>query len=437
MQDLLSRLGTLDAKIDSLPLEQIARDTGFTKRSARKAGARQWLRAICLLSVLPTRSFRAFGWLLGLIEGDSHSKQNVGKRMTSSFNRFLQEILERLAARLVGPNVRVDPALKAFNRVIVQDSTVIGLPSHLADSFPGASNQTGKAISGMRVQAFFDLLSERCLGFSIGPFTRNDQKASGDILQVARPGDLVLRDLGYSSLRIFAGMREAGIDFISRLKYGTHLFDKTGAPFDLLAELQRFGKVDIEVYVGAAAKVPVRLVAVPVPEAVAAERRRKARANRDRRTNPSAEHMRLLGWTILVTTVPAEQLSPDDLAGIYGLRWRIETLFKAWKSCFRIGKIPSYASAPFAAALVLAGLLYVAVFQCLFQRLQRQEPANQQSLSPLKLASLIENLASIELQSIIQKLPDDRLINLTLYHCRYDRRKRKHYYQILADLSLG
>jgi len=437
MQDLLSRLGTLDAKIDHLPLEQIARDTGFARRSPRKAGARQWLRAICLLSVLPTRSFRTLGWLLGLIEGDSHSKQNVGKRMNPSFNRFLQEILERLAARLVGPTVRVDSALKAFNRVIVQDSTVIGLPSHLADSFPGASNQTGKAISGMRVQAFFDLLSERCLGFSIGPFTRNDQKASGDILRIACPGDLVLRDLGYSSLRIFAGMREAGIDFISRLKYGTHLFDKTGVPFDLLAELKRFGKADIEVYVGAAAKVPVRLVAVPVPEAVAAERRRKARANRDRRTNPSAEHMRLLGWTILVTTVPAEQFSPDDLAGIYGLRWRIETLFKAWKSCFRIGKIPPYASAPFAAALVLAGLLYVAVFQCLFQALQRQEPANQQSLSPLKLASLVENLASIELQSIIQKLPDDRLINLTLYHCRYDRRKRKHYYQILADLSLG
>ena len=149
MQDLLSRLGTLDANIDPLPLEQIARDTGFARRSPRKAGARQWLRAICLLSVLPTRSFRAF----------------------------------------------------------------------------------------------FDLLSERCLGFSIGPFTRNDQKASGDILRVARPGDLVLRDLGYSSLRIFAGMREAGIDFISRLKYGTHLFDKTGAPFDLLrSEERRVGK---------------------------------------------------------------------------------------------------------------------------------------------------------------------------------------------------
>jgi hypothetical protein len=141
----------LDAKIDSLPLEKIARDTGFVRRSPRKAGARQWLRAICLLSVLPTRSFRAFGWLLGLIEGDCHSKQNVGKRIGSGFNSFLKEALQKLAAQLVGPKISSDPALKTFERIIVQDSTVIGLPARLAEIFPGARNQTGKTISSMRI----------------------------------------------------------------------------------------------------------------------------------------------------------------------------------------------------------------------------------------------------------------------------------------------
>lgn len=437
MQDLFSRLGTLDAKIAPLPINQVACDTGFVRRSPRKAGAKQWLQAICLLSVLPARSLRTFGWLLGLIEGKSHSKQNVGKRINTGFNRFLQEVLEQLAARLVGPGMRVDAALRAFDRVIVQDSTIIGLPGHLADSFPGAGNQTGRPISGMRVQAFFDLLSESCLEFSIGPFTRNDQKASADILQVARPGDLVVRDLGYSSLQVFGRMREAGIDFLSRLKYGTLVFDENGEPFDLLAKLQRSGKLDIHVYAGAEARVPVRLVAVPVPEAVAAERRRKARVNRDRRTNPSAEHMRLLGWTILITTVSPEQLSADALVRTYGLRWRIETLFKAWKSCFRLGDIPSYASAAFVCALVLAGLLYVVVFQCLFQTLQRKDTPGRPRLSPLKLASLIENLAAIELNSILEGLSEELLTSLTLYHCRYERRTRNNYYQMLANLSLG
>lgn len=127
MQDLLSRLGTLDSKIDSLPLDQISRSTGFVRRTTRKAGARQWLRTICLLTTLPARSFRTFGWLLGLLEGDTHSRQNVAKRMHAGFERFLREVLERIVASLVVPPGRADPAFKAFGRVIVQDSTIIGL----------------------------------------------------------------------------------------------------------------------------------------------------------------------------------------------------------------------------------------------------------------------------------------------------------------------
>ncbi len=437
MQDLLSRLGTLDSKIDPLPLEQIARTAGFVKRSPRKADARQWLRAICLLSVLPARSFRTLGWLLGLIEGSCHSKQNVGKRINDGFICFLQQVLELFTARLAGANLQIDHALKVFDRIIVQDSTVIGLPAHLARHFPGASNQTGKPIAGMRVQAFFDLLSESCLWFSIAPFTRNDQRASADILEVARPGDLVVRDLGYSSLQVFEHMQAAGIDFLSRLKYGTLLFDKNGEPLDLLHELQKSGRLDVPVHIGAKTRVPVRVVAVPVPETVAAERRRKARNNRDRRTNPSKDRMRLLGWTILITTVQAELLAADLLVRAYGLRWRIETLFKAWKSHFRLGRIPACASAAFVCALILAGLLYVAVFQCLFQTLQRKEHSTQLPLSPLKLASLVQNLAAIELNSCLENLPDGSLMAITLYHCKYDRRQRINYYQQLANFALG
>lgn len=439
MQDLLSRLRTLDANIEHLPINQMARDAGFVKRSPRKAGARQWLRAICLLTALPNRSFRSLGWLLGLIQANCHSKQNVGKRINHCFNTFIQEVLQKVAARLVSNPIAIkaDPALKIFNRIIVQDSTIIGLPAHLAEAFPGSKNQTGKKTAGMRVQAFFDLLSESCLRFSISPFTSNDQKASADILQIALPGDLVLRDLGYSSLTTFGLMKQAGIDFLTRLRYGTRIFRKNGDSFDLLDELKDFGHLDIEVLVGAQTKLPVRLIAVTVPESVAAQRRRKARSDRDRRRNLSKEHLRLLGWTVLITTVTKQKLSADKLIRMYGLRWRIETLFKAWKSCFSFGHIPAYASAAFVSALVFARLLYVAVFQCLFQTLQREDSDKDKTVSPQKLASLIENLSAMELYSLIKAVPEDLFIATTLYHCRYDQRKRKHYYQILNDLSLG
>jgi len=438
MQDLLSRMGTLDSKIDSLPLDEIARDTGFVRRSARKAEARHWLRAICLLTSLSTRSFRTLGWVLGLLEGDNHSKQNVGKRMHAGFERFLREVLGRVAANLVKEPKRADPALKAFGRVIVQDSTVIGLPARLADRFPGANNQTGKPSAGMRIQAFFDLLSESCLEFSISAFTRNDQKASADILDVARPGDLVIRDLGYSSLCVFLLLIQAGVHFLSRLKYGTHVFDAYGEPVDLLALLKREGSLDMQAYIGAEARVPVRLVAVPVPDAVAAQRRRKARSNRDRRTNPSTEYMRLLGWTILITTVSPDQLDTRALVKAYGLRWRIETLFKAWKSHFRFGTVPAFASSTFVCALVLAGLMRVAVFQCVFQTMSYRNCGGAPHLSPMKLASILQILAAMELQTIIDSIDTRKLLDMTIYHCRYDRRrKRRNYYQILENFFLG
>ncbi|TVP82643.1 MAG: IS4 family transposase [Puniceicoccaceae bacterium] len=437
MQDLLSRLGTLDSKIGSLSLEKIARRTGFFRRSARKADARQWLRTICMLSALPARSYRTFGWLMGLIDGSSHSRQNIGKRMHVGFEHFLKDVLGQVVSNLVAPVKPVDPTFKSFGRVILQDSTIIGLPARMAKRFPGSANQSGKPIAGMRIQAFFDLLSESCLGFSTSPFIRNDQKASADILDLAQAGDLVVRDLGYSSLAVFHRLKQAGVHLLSRLKHGTCIFDQDGNQLNLLKRLQRAGSLDTLVYIGSEARLPIRLIAVPVPEAVAAERRRKARLNRDRRLNASEEKMRLLGWQILITTVPPSRLSSDQIVKLYALRWRIETLFKAWKSHFHFGAVPTHASVTFVYALVLGGLLYVAVFQCLFQTLRHRHTDDQSHLSPLKLASILQNLAAIELKAIIDDIPTDNLWELTSYHCRYDKRKRPNHFQIVEDLSLG
>jgi len=436
MQDLLSRLDAMESKFGELPLERIARDTGFVRRSPRKADQKQWLRAICLLAKLPAKSFRTFAWLLGLIEGQRVSKQNVAKRMHAGFERFLEETTRRVIGKLsCPPSLDPDPALSSFKRIIVQDSTVVPLPGHLAGRFPGSSNQSGKPISSIRVQAFVDLLSERCLAFGISAFTRNDQRASADILDLVRAGDLVLRDLGYSSLKVFRQLTEQGAHLISRFKHGTVLFDCDGQPINLLARLKRYGHLDMPVLVGQEARVPLRLIVLPVSEAVAAERRRKARLNRDRRANPSHEHMKLLGWQIFITSIPSSQANAKTLARIYSLRWRIETIFKAWKSHFRFGVLPRYAPAAFVCSLMFATLLCVAIFQCVFQVLGHRHNHFKAHISPLKLASLIRNLQAIELQRIIDSVDEDKLLDLTLYHCLYDKRSRPNYFQVFSNLS--
>jgi len=63
-------------------------------------------------------------------------------------------------------------------------------------------------------------------------------------------------------------------------------------------------------YVGAHQRVAVRLVAVRVPEAIVNERRRKARAQAQKRGyTPSQTYLALLAWNLFVTTVPGSVLS--------------------------------------------------------------------------------------------------------------------------------
>ncbi len=48
--------------------------------------------------------------------------------------------------------------------------------------------------------------------------------------------------------------------------------------------------------------------------------------------NPSAAVLELMDWTIFLTNIPATCAVFREILGIYGLRWRIEVIFKAWKS---------------------------------------------------------------------------------------------------------
>jgi IS4 transposase len=128
--------------------------------------------------------------------------------------------------------------------------------------------------------------------------------------------------------------------FLSRLRLDIVLFDlKRQRPLPLLKALRRKGQLDCPVLVGRQ-KFPARLVAIKLPEALAAERRRQAKQNRDRRRQPNATYRALLGWALFLTNGDRQVLSARAVAQVYGLRWRIETIFKAWKSHFRLTEVP-------------------------------------------------------------------------------------------------
>ena len=185
-------------------------------------------------------------------------------------------------------------------------------------------------------------------------------------------------------------------------------------------------------------KLQVRLLAVALPEQVVNERRRKARLDRDRRLNHSKKYMELLGWQIMITTVSEKKMCSKNVCSTYALRWRIETMFKSWKSYFRLGQVPQNASEAFICNLVYSKLIHICLFQCVFQNIRSQQSKLDRAISALKLASIMQNTFSIHLNQMIMQIPAQTLLDITLYHCRYDKRKnRSHYFVDLNCTLLG
>ena len=127
--------------------------------------------------------------------------------------------------------------IKAYKRILVQDSTIIKLPYRLFDKYSGVSNQYS-AVCNARIQGVYDLISGSFISFSIDPYSKNDLAAAPEI--ELQKGDLVLRDRGYYINDEIKRHLDAGADCIYRYKHKTTFLDSiTGDTINLLEELEK------------------------------------------------------------------------------------------------------------------------------------------------------------------------------------------------------
>ena len=213
------------------------------------------------------------------------------------------------------------------------------------------------------------------------------------------------------------------------------LYDLDGVTqFNLLTQLKKYGYIDTNVLLSAKEKLPVRLVAIPVSNEIAAERRRKYRQNRDRHLNPTKEHLALLSWDIFVTNVPEVMLSIDQIKEIYGLRWRIEIVVESWKSYFNIQDVPN-ANLIRLLSYIYAMLIFITIFQIhIFVNLYRKRIKDSENqLSLLKVIKFFKG----QIWAMMLLFSDsDAIEQQIMYHCRYEiRRKRTNYYQKIDPLT--
>jgi hypothetical protein len=310
------------------------------------------------------------------------------------------------------------------------------LPGHLAKPFPGSRNKRRKKGSTLKLQFITDLAGAAVLHWSLSGFTRNDQAAAVDILSIARRGDLILRDLGFFSLKVFRSLDQIGAFFLSRCKHGLHFHDpKTGRKLNLARQLKTNPRLDWNVLVGEE-KIPLRLVAEPVSAAVANERRRLARRNRDQRLKPSRERLFLMGWNIFLTNVPAEVWPAKALFWVYRLRWRIEIIFKAWKSHLRFIEF-NKRNELMVRLSVLTKLLFCQL-AAKFSDTLESCCARQRHVSLLRVARVVGQCACLFAAAVLRVTPAQWLAHQIREHIFYEKRPdRKNFYELLKAAGSG
>jgi hypothetical protein len=281
------------------------------------------------------KSYLAWARSLTIITGKTISKQAIFKKMNKAWLTLLRLLLQEVIAKQSLKNVK-QSLLKHFKNVWAQDSTSINLPDVMVKKFKGNVSR-GKQKSIAKINVILNVITGLCPVMEMMGLTVNEQQLSVSILTIAQAGDLVIRDLGYFVLPVFKAMDIVGIFFVSRLKYNVSLHDlQTGEKTKLAQLLKGKSYLDIKVKCGTDEQLEVRLVAIKLPPEQAAERRRKAKKDRDKRLNHSDDYYALLDYVIFITNVGRKIWNYKDVAQAYGVRWNIEILFKSWKSGFKI-----------------------------------------------------------------------------------------------------
>lgn len=420
---------------DEAALTELAKEKLFQQRRRGSLTPGVFLQSMMRAAQSGATSFLSIAVLCGIQTNGTLAKQSLWERVNPRAFAFLSAVLCRLMSSRYQARQFLTRSIK---RILVSDSTVMKLHPSLEPSFPGSRNQHAKTSqSSARLQVVIDIFSGDFLHFNLSSFRRNDQAAAMDIISVIKKGDLILRDLGYFTLSSLREIHLKGCFFITRHLYKTVLYDGGGGKIGILGNLRKargsgLEKVRLHAFLGEKEAIPVLLEAVLLPGAVAAERRRKARANRDKRVNYNDDYYELLDWSIVITNIGEDELGGIDVYGLYALRWRIENIFKAWKSNLPTNGLAGHKTNVWhvkclvvSQMIVMVRLSHLRIFAIAGKDGPgpEKEPATGRAMPPGM--SMFKMLKIMMLCSwVAQPTPETTLAKQLIYHTLYDKRKR-------------
>ena len=409
----------------------LSRNCCFIQR-IRKIDSLDFMYSLARESMHGIASYNDIAASIENVNGTSISRQAIRKKVKESCVEYFQRVLELvILSKANNQHISREVHKCNFKRVLIQDSTIIQLPRRLLELFSGVSNGC-TTVCNARIQGIYDLLSGKFISFSINSYSKNDQAS---VLEMEiNKDDLTLRDRGYLTIDEIKRHLQFGAHCIYRHKMKMQFLDyDTEEPIDLLALLKKEGSVDRIVRLNDKEKSAVRIVAKPVDQAIADRRRMKAKKD-IKGHNPSKIYLELQSWTIFITTITSEQADFNTLLKIYGLRWRIEIIFKSWKSNMHFDHIQNVSKNQLLTTIIMRMIMFLIITQLIYNPIKifiyRKLARN---LSLLKLTKyLIRNPIKIAL--LLQDIKENsdvitQSISIIARHCVYEKRKRQNFEQ--------
>jgi hypothetical protein len=237
----------------------------------------------------------------------------------SRFGDFMRELVEKMLEQWVVKvlEAKKESALGVFRQIVIQDGSSFAVNEALSTCYPGRFKSCGPAAVELHVT--MDLLNEAVSRVALTPDTFPERPELPEAHSLS--GCLLLADRGYFDVRYLSALVAANASFVVRGytslnptvingfgDRGKSLKRVKGRPLQEI-RLPKRGTLDLDVQWD------------------------KTRTGKDLGCRMVASWDRKKReYRYLVTNLPREGYSAQQVVDAYRLRWQVELLFKEWKS---------------------------------------------------------------------------------------------------------
>ncbi len=315
-------LQQLTMLFDPFTLSEMSKDTGFCKR-VRNIDPFEFI--VSLITAMASGSVQSFADLWRRFNewtGLNVSYRAIYNQLSKeAFPEFMRQVVCHLLG-ICSEKVLSYPeghAFAGFSRIVIQDGSSFALKESLKEVFPGRFKTISPA--AVELHATMDLLSDQPYQIVLAPDTNGERQYLPEVETLT--GCLSLMDRGYFDLKWFFALHEAKGSFIARAKESLNPVIQSGFNEDGKALASVAGRQLKDLLAGN--KLP---------------KRKRSDLDATWRINKQEVTFRLILWwnkeekrySYLITNLPREQFSTEDVSQAYRLRWQVELMFKEWKS---------------------------------------------------------------------------------------------------------